>query len=298
MIRERGFELHPDGRVDLALAVADRDELAQLAAQHDWPSIARLAGAWPSFVPAICLELDEGRVDIEPSAFFRAGDAHGHEAGSVCDWTPAWLDVIATLRGSPLNCEIHATLTRCCAAIPSRARLHQVGVMTARATDAIRLCITNFAPDEVVPYLARIGWNGNAARTSPLLAIAAAHDSLLTLHLDAGAQLASRIGIEIAPRFPNDDTQWPRHLAAFAHAQLLDETMARAVEQWPDADGAHRISHLKVVFDGDAVLTKAYLGTTSTSSGTSIPEPATRGTGIPSRPNRGLRFRDRSGSNT
>jgi len=261
MIGEGGYELHPDGRIDFAFAITDRNDLQRLAAHHRWPHLVRLADAWPPFVSAVCLEFDSDRLDAEPSVFFAPGDTHGHEAAYEREgWRPAWLDVVRQLRDGATSEAMRATLRRCCAAIPSRARLSQIGVMLARQADSIRICITNPAANELLPFLDDVGWSGDVSPLAPLIAIASELESLLTIHLDAGSSLASRLGIEIAPRFFDDDSQWPRHLDALVDARVLDDAMAARIADFPDRKQSRRISHIKVVFESDSVHAKAYLG--------------------------------------
>jgi hypothetical protein len=255
MFSECGFELHPDGRVDFAFAVDTADDLLGLAEEHRWPRIAQFARDWPDVVALACFELDEQRWDREPSVFVPPGDAHGHEVNWLKEaWAPEWLEVVSSLRASTVDREMRALLVRCCAAIPARARLRQIGVMLGRATDALRICITNPAADDVTTLLETIGWSGDVKRFAPLLEVASAFESLLTVHLDVGRALSSRIGIELAPRVQNDDAQWPRHLAALAGVRLLDAAMRERIAQSP-----HPLAHIKVVFDDDTAETKAYV---------------------------------------
>jgi len=260
MIDEIGFELHRNGRVDVALAVTSASDLERLARHNDWPASARLACAWPAFIDAVCLELDSDRAGAEPSVFF-VPDAYGHEVACANgDWHPAWLDVAALVRGEPLAAATRALLARCCAALPASARLCYIGVMPSRGSSAIRVCIRNPSAQEVGTFLSDVGWNGNRALLSPLLEIAESFNSLLTLHLDVAATLSSRIGIEIAPRFPGDESQWPDHVAALVRASLLDRATADVMLAWGDPTRCRRINHVKVAYDGNFVESKAYLG--------------------------------------
>jgi len=164
------------------------------------------------------------------------------------------------LRDEPLAPVTRAILARACAALPAPARLSQVGLMPGRGSKAIRVCLTNFSAGEVVPFLDQISWSGTRERLRPLLEIAGTYDSLLTLQLDVEEALSPRIGIEIAPRFPGDLSQWQIHLAALFAEGLVDAAILRVLTQWRDPKQLRQISHVKVIYDGDSVESKAYVG--------------------------------------
>ena len=160
---------------------------------------------------------------------------------------------------------------------PGPARVTDVGVFLSRGAP-IRVCIGNVRDDELPSLLSRIGWPGRADVLAHVLddtaeaRRASPHPAFL-VHLDVGAELLPRIGLEF---------MLERHVqlaGAIAEAALLDQLVARelcsptkraALERWPGhvvephARGQRlcirRLNSIKLVWDATGVVhAKAYL---------------------------------------
>jgi hypothetical protein len=263
---EAGWELHADGRLDFAFWVGSAGELRALAERQEWPSVGRLArhleGARDSGLgEGVWLEIDERSAGGEPSLFLATGRWQGHEARRQGEaWDPPWIAAVECMTGQVVTSGQRAALRRCSAAIPARARLAQVGAI-AGGKGAVRTCVTNPAAGEVLPFLAAVGWSGEIGVVGKVLGIARRLESVLTIHLDLEGEPREGLGIELAPRTPNEARTWPRHVEELMAAGILEPGLAGTLLQWHRAGGDvyRQVSHVKVVCGHDAVRVKAYL---------------------------------------
>jgi len=169
-------------------------------------------------------------------------------------------------------------IERCFTALPpGPARVTDVGVFLSRGSP-IRVCIGNVRDDELPSLLAQIGWPGRTdvlARTLEDTADArqaSPHPEFL-VHLDVGAELLPRIGLEFLLE------RRVQLAGAIAEAALLDQLVARdlcspdkraALDRWPghvleplghgQRLGIRRLNSIKLVWDATGVVhAKAYL---------------------------------------
>jgi hypothetical protein len=203
-------------------------------------------------------------------------------------------DAIATIRaahvalGRGFGPEREGALRRCLATLPSPARLLWVGVMLARATDALRLVVGPFPGPQLPDYLARIGWRDRSPRRLGAVTHLAALADRFNLALDVGDAVGPRLGFEcFFDRQPPDEPRWGALLDELAARGHCSASKRAALLQWPgtsvEAGGrgrlprglaetlalfreqlvfvlARRINHLKLLLHPDGSLeAKAYL---------------------------------------
>ncbi|MBB3033826.1 hypothetical protein [Alteriqipengyuania lutimaris] len=172
---------------------------------------------------------------------------------------------------------------------PTRARLEagldccggaddlQIGLMSARAIPAVRLCVFDLAP-EALPRLARaIGWDGDVSHVAVLVEALRPHADFVGLHFDIAHTALPRIGIEPGftasswARQPHREPRWQGQLDVFAAEGALVPEKRDALLEWPGHEVVtldtrpvallRGLSHLKLVFQGDGSTEgKAYYG--------------------------------------
>jgi hypothetical protein len=135
-----------------------------------------------------------------PTPLFRSTVIEGvHPYGWV------WQRALPLMLGRDLPSAIETMLLRCLAHLPEEAYVFQIGVMLARQSDAVRLCIRNISPQDVVPYLLHLHWSGNAEGLHGVLNDIAAFTDRVDLDIDIGDRLFPKIGLECylhkQPRF-------------------------------------------------------------------------------------------------
>lgn len=162
---------------------------------------------------------------------------------------------------------------------PTRARLEagldhcaeaddvQIGLMSARAIPAVRLCVFDLAP-EALPTLARaVGWEGDVSRIAALVEAFRPHADFVGLHFDIAHTALPRIGIEPGftasswARQPHREPRWQGQLDVLAAEGALTPEKREALLGWPGHEvltlGSRPVallrglSHLKLVLDGD-----------------------------------------------
>jgi hypothetical protein len=185
--------------------------------------------------------------------------------------------VLAPLAGEVAPATLQA-FDRCFTALPpGPACVTDVGVFLSRDSP-IRICIGNLRDDELPPYLARIGWPSHGDVLARILDATAQARSVsprpsFLVHLDVGAELRPRIGLEFLFE------RQVQLAGAIAEAALLDVLVAQgwclphkraALDRWPGhvvephAAGQRlcilRLNSIKLAWDAAGVVqAKAYL---------------------------------------
>ncbi len=270
-----GFECplgSPEPRADLLVLIrGEGSERETLAGQNlaypfapagggasTWGRIQSLAAGWLS--PGSALErtmsnmwlefdVDDGsdsELPTEPNVFI--GPTEGIDGGS--SFGP-WLteDALPVLLGARLSPRARATIEKCVAEQPPGTSVTHVGAMLQRPSSALRLVVSYIKAEDIVPYLARIGWRGSLAAVGAVIQRHFQLPDVLLLDLDVGEEVAVRIGIEgmfSTPYFR--EPRWPVWLAELERDGLclpekrralaafngwMDEVNHRDV--WPDA---------------------------------------------------------------
>jgi FAD/FMN-containing dehydrogenase len=238
----------------------------------------------------IWVEFDLAGSSADPRvpSVFLGSDQLGPERSDAAGH--AWLiAAMARLSGAPLGTERRRIIGNCIAALPTRGRLFQTGMMLSRSDPVLRLCLRGLAANDLPDYLGQIGWRGPVAALRALLGTLVGLADEILLDIDIGAAaLGSKIGLECY--IDANERLWPR-LSAFLdhlrHQGLCTEIKAQALaawygltherwcrERWPAdlRDRAGRpgsghsggfvrtVHHIKITFDPPAPLeAKAYL---------------------------------------
>lgn len=184
-------------------------------------------------------------------------------------------------------------LKGCLHGLPGNSRLSHIGLMTSRKSESLRINLQDMPPDMIVEYLQQCGWHGSSHELKTYIMDFFAAAERLTLCLDIGEQIGSRIGIEcfcVEPSeskntalmyflarlvdyelcipqkrdallawpgliTPSETRDWPDH--------MISEAILRPDEQFSTLE--RKLSHVKLVFDETnrdcgILSAKAYFG--------------------------------------
>jgi hypothetical protein len=176
----------------------------------------------------------------------------------------------------PISTQIRHCFLRSICELPGPAFVFCVGVMIDRPEKEFRLCLKGFTHSEVLPYLARIGWDGRIEVVREVLSAIGAYADTIQIILGIDESISTRLHLE----FRCDELSGPGARARWL--TLLDKLIAkglatsdRAAELlgWPgfpfeqvNASLSENlyvriIDHVKVVIDTDGSLrAKCYFG--------------------------------------
>jgi len=218
----------------------------------------------------VWLEFDRSRHSVpvlRPSVFFgvhRAKDSQRlAEAG------------VNLLRGGSLPAHLAHALSHCFSALPTNARVFQVGVMLSRKNTPVRLCVIGLTRDQLLDYLLAVGWPGSTKNVQDILHSVSYHHLLaVTFDLDSGVGgVGPRLGIECHMgreyRLVNVYPKWQVFLEQLVRVGLCLPSERDALLRWPGYTVRDVIlpslffrglNHVKVVWEPPGfVYAKAYL---------------------------------------
>jgi len=184
-----------------------------LAANPVWERVAALARRWadprsPLHTALYCLWL-EFDVSAHPHGapplpgVFAGFTPAAARAGTPARRAALAAEALEVLAGGPLDAARRATLVEAHRCLPAGASMYYVGILLPRGTDVLRLCPGDVAARDLPAYLGAVGWPGDVDALGQLLRDAGrtrrgafAPDPAL-LHLDLGAQVLPRLGLEM-----------------------------------------------------------------------------------------------------
>jgi hypothetical protein len=264
-----------------------------------WQRVLRFTERWGDPASSSGAAIDNAWLEFDiapgapgppvPSVF------HGYSRSTIEPATRSAQQLAATrealelLTGQPPKPEIWRMVTACFDALPPDGAIFQVGAMTARSTDAIRLCVELPDPDTILPYLRALNWPGEHSRLDALLSDLTALGATIRLNLDVTESVHLRLGLEC---YLESDSQpqrdrWAPLLRYVVREGIAQETKCTSLLAYPGHVDSHidgelwppglraatdllgtaatsmfvrRIHHIKLVLGpGRAIEAKAYL---------------------------------------
>jgi hypothetical protein len=231
-------------------------------------------------VGTIWLEFDvdpaaRGKANAVPSFFFGPTEAawqatmNQHANPARFDWLVAALKPFRALPDA-----VTGQLRTSMAAVPAGAEVFQIGLMLARESDYVRLCVRGAPSPALSAYPAQIGYPATAA-LGDLLAILGGLVENVGLSVDVGEGIGPRLGIECrfeGWRQPSQEPRWALFLDRLVAMGLCTAEKREVLLAWPSV-GYHRfpdekapraliraLNHVKVITaPGQAPTAKAYL---------------------------------------
>ena len=241
---------------------------------------ARSESALLQQIRNIWLEFDRschGVPTSRPSVFFGIDRTRSHQRAAEAGLT--------LLRGSPLPADLTHTLSHCFGALPTNARVFQVGMMLSRKTTPVRLCVGGLTLDQLSGYLSAIGWSGSMDDLTDVLEALSHPLQALAVDLDVDGDVGPRLGIEcyVGGEYSlvNVHPNWELFLERLVELGLCLPSKRDALLAWPGYSFRDAIlpsiflrgiNHVKLVWEPPGrVSAKAYLSFVHAWRG-SIPE--------------------------
>ena len=131
-----------------------------------------------------------------PSVFFGLLPA-ATSAKNNCAWVTN--SALPLLLNRPVSDQVKENVDRAFSTLPTSAHVFQVGLMLSRQTDAVRLCIRNLQPNEIIPWLQQMGWSGDTNNLDNLTQLLTKLEPLvdrIDLDIDVGESIYPKIGLE------------------------------------------------------------------------------------------------------
>ena len=173
----------------------------ELLEQPEWQQLTNFGNVWcqkdsalDNLVHNVWLEFD---LDSEisdtpiPSVFFGLSPS---ETEINFDWVTD--TALSLLLDRPVSANVKAGVKHCFATIPTEAHVFQIGLMLSRSVDAVRLCIRNLKPQEIIPFLQQMEWQGNKYNLAKLLKELTPFVDRIDLDIDVGDGIYPKIGLE------------------------------------------------------------------------------------------------------
>lgn len=191
-----------------------------------WEKISRLFAIWNNpdqllsrMVTDFWLEFDwQGTsYNLIPNIFFDL--SKGNHPDRLIQWQSIHevLDVIYnTLFNIPFPMDMAATVKSCIINLPDKARLHWIGFMVPRKTEAVRLNISGLSTETCFNYLKKINWPGDEDVIRDQLSLFSEKFDSIIYNLNIGSKILPYLGLEMFWKNLRKSTYGPQHREAFA----------------------------------------------------------------------------------
>jgi hypothetical protein len=143
-----------------------------------------------------------------PSCFF--GPEPIYSAKSDNPHRYEWVShALKLLMGRTLPDKVEHQLFNCFDLLPKEAYVFQIGVMLARKSDLVRICIRNISPEQILEYLTQINWQGCVSELKPILTKLSTLVERIDLDIDVGEIILPKIGLECyLSKQPKFEPRW------------------------------------------------------------------------------------------
>ncbi|MCI0626728.1 MAG: hypothetical protein L0387_34620 [Acidobacteria bacterium] len=183
------------------------------------------------------------------------------------------------LRGGGVTTDIARDLEICFKAVPAGAHVYAIGVMLARSTEAVRLCIKDIERDHLLDYLGMIGWTGSYRELRPTVSMLSQLVDRIHLDIDVGTHVMDGVGLECSfkdHKQPADEPRWQAFIARLVEAGLCTKEKGDVLLAWPgkfhcfeelqtgiveESYFSKMLSHIKIYYGGrEMTEAKGYIG--------------------------------------
>jgi len=260
-----GFESRmsdPSARTDYMLAISskrgEREKLAKLFKNRnlpeeflktsEWQHIGKFVNAWanPNSVVnkrilSLWFEFDTSdelsKVPI-PSIFLHTKPLRADSLDDFNKCKSITRDIIPILTGKSVPKKVEECFLKCLKNLPEGALLLDVGLMLSRPeTDMLRLVLNRMKPDQIIPYLKKIGWTDENNRLFKLIEELKKYVTRIVLQINIGEKVDSKIGIECRffPDLYNKETGWIDFLDYLAEKGLCIQKIRSEFLQFPNS---------------------------------------------------------------
>ncbi|WP_330204433.1 2OG-Fe(II) oxygenase [Cyanobacterium sp. Dongsha4] len=152
-------------------------------------------------------DIDDNLDDIPiPSCFFAPQPIYKNKNNEDLQWI--W-QCLKLLKGIEIKPDIKQNLSKCFQLLPLGSYVFQIGLMLARETDFIRICIRDINPSKITQYLEKLDWSGSIIELEKVLNDLAKYSARIDLDIDVGKEIAPKIGLECyLERQPSLNPKW------------------------------------------------------------------------------------------
>lgn len=171
-----------------------------------WQRIHTFADHWTQAnsllgekVDNICLEfdIDQEIPDIPVPSFF-IGTKNTLQETSQPNQYYQWVDesVLALMLEKQLAADVKSKLLECVTNVPNGGRIFHIGLMLARTSNSVRLCLTGLSGTEILVYLYSIGWQDLSGNFAKIMDKISNFVDRLALDIDVSQTVNCKIGLE------------------------------------------------------------------------------------------------------
>ena len=210
---------------DILAGNHSRFSLPQELSDHPvWQHIQQFTTQWlepdsplNQHVSNIWLEFDvDGPAETPPvpSCFFGSESIYTDTDIDIdtpnSDHTWVTQTAMQQLQGHRVDAQVEQQLFRCLEALPSGTHVFQVGLMLARCSEQVRICLRGISTTQTLEYLQRIGWPGSLQALKSLLLEVVEQVDRIDVDLDVGCQgVSAKLGLECyINRQPQLEPKW------------------------------------------------------------------------------------------
>lgn len=192
-----------------------------------------------------------------PSCFF--GPEPIYSAKSDNPHSYEWVShALKLLMGRTLLDKVEQQLFNCFNLLPKEAYVFQIGVMLARKSDLVRICIRNISPAEILDYLTQINWQGCVSELKPILTKLSSLVERIDLDIDVGEVILPKIGLECyLSKQPIFEPRWQLFLAYLVETGLCIPQKRDALLAYP---GCIRERSNQELWPSDLIKLSNFLG--------------------------------------
>jgi hypothetical protein len=145
--------------------------------------------------------------------------------------------VLPLLLGHPLPTRTAGKLRDCFAALPPGSWLYGAGLMLARRSIAVRLCLSGLTAAQIPDYLRRIGWSGPSRELEAINAAISDAAYISMLNIDVAETIGQRIGLDYCVPWSAEPSLtvplWKRVLDRLVDAGLCRAEQRDGLLAWP-----------------------------------------------------------------
>ncbi len=224
--------------------------LPDLLTQHPvWNQIRDFSSSWNRDTSAlfkqvnnIWLEFDIDRTSTIPipSCFFGPNPIFSKQSidsdNSDGLHPDRWISqsALKLLLARNLPTKIEDKLFQCFDLLPEGAYVFQIGVMLARQSDLVRICIRDISPTQIVDYLTQINWQGSIVELKNVLDRLSNFVDRIDLDIDVGEVVFPKIGLECyLKNQPDFEPRWLSFLNYLVETELCQPQKRNALLDYP-----------------------------------------------------------------
>lgn len=214
----------------------------------EWQRVGKFTSAWVNpnsilyqKVLGIWFEFDAEDLLSEvpiPNIFIHPVPIQASSSTDISQYK--WLihTALPLLKGERLAKSIEQKIIDSIMKLPPEAMLFQVGIMLARTNSSVRLVIKRIHPNQIIPYLASIGWSDEKNSLSSLINELEKYVTRMVLHISVGEKIDNKIGIECSfyPDLYHKEPRWLDFFTFLKKKELCLPEKRSAIFRFPGVE--------------------------------------------------------------